>query len=151
LNKPINVPLLMNKLYQYIGKKLPNILIIEDDLASRTMLARTLRKVGMEVREVENGAEGLESLKSNKPSLILLDLIMPVMNGFEFLDRLRHDKTIADIPVIVITSKDLTEKEHAFLNGSVTSIIKKSAYSRNELINIIRDKLNESVQTTKNY
>src|SRR5439155_22132431 len=87
-------------------------LVIEDDAAMREMLRRTLEKDGWQVTEATNGKVGLEKLSATSPALILLDLMMPEMDGFEFMDALRRRGDGKRLPVIVITAKDLTEEDH---------------------------------------
>ena len=77
------------------------------------MLRRTLEKDGWQVAEAENGKVGLEQLAAATPALILLDLMMPEMDGFEFMDALRRREDRQRIPVIVITAKDLTEEDRS--------------------------------------
>ena len=74
--------------------------------------------------------KGLEKVQKGKPGLILLDLMMPEMDGFEFAEKLRENKDWLDIPVVVITAKDLTKDDHNRLKGNVEAIMQKGSYSR---------------------
>jgi CheY-like chemotaxis protein len=114
------------------------VLVIEDDPSMREMLQRTLVKEGWRVTEAQNGKVGLEKLDGGAPSLILLDLMMPEMDGFEFLDALRRRQGIQRIPVIVVTAKNLTEEDHRRLNGGVERIIQKGATSQGEVLDLVR-------------
>jgi CheY-like chemotaxis protein len=80
------------------------VLIIEDDPAIRESLAELLQEVGYGVSEARNGAEGLRQAAEERPDLILLDLMMPAMNGWEFRAAQREDASLVDIPVIVISA-----------------------------------------------
>jgi len=114
------------------------VLIVEDDLSMREMLRRNLEKDGWAVAEAGNGRVGLEQITETAPALILLDLMMPEMDGFEFMDALRQHKDRERIPVIVITAKDLTEEDHHRLNGGVERIIQKRATSQKEVLDLVR-------------
>jgi signal transduction histidine kinase/CheY-like chemotaxis protein/ligand-binding sensor domain-containing protein len=114
------------------------VLVIEDDASTRDMLRRTLGKDGWRVEEAPNGRVGLEQVGKNAPALILLDLMMPEMDGFEFMDVLRRREDGQRIPVIVITAKDLTEEDHRRLNGGVERIIQKGATSQKEVLELVR-------------
>ena len=73
-------------------------------------------------------------MQKGKPGLILLDLMMPEMDGFEFAEKLRENKNWLDIPVVVITAKDLTKDDHNRLKGNVEAIMQKGSYSRQDLL-----------------
>ncbi len=115
------------------------VLVVEDDAGTRQMLRRLLEKEGWAVAEAENGRVALERIDEVQPSLILLDLVMPEMDGFEFLDELRKDSGRQGIPTVVITAKDLTELERNRLNGGVEKVVQKSAYAREDLLAQVRD------------
>ena len=88
--------------------------------------------------EAENGRAALEQVARHKPELILLDLIMPEMDGFEFLFELRKQEPWQSIPVVVLTSKDLSPEERLRLTGNVEKILQKGAYSRDMLLREVR-------------
>ncbi len=113
-------------------------LVVEDDPVMREMLRRTLAKEGWTVREADNGRTGLEQVRAETPALILLDLMMPEMDGFEFVAELRSRPEWRAVPVIVVTAKDLTEDDRRRLHGQVARIIQKSAITREELLAEIR-------------
>ena len=120
------------------------VLIIEDDPQTREMLRRAAEKQGWQVVEAGNGRAGLERVAERVPDVILLDLMMPEMDGFEFVEGLRRRPECRRIPVIVATAKDLTEDERRRLNGHVIQILQKGGYSTGELLEEIR-KLLDSV------
>jgi len=137
--KPIDFQRLHHVLEKY--RKPTNhqtVLIIEDDASMRDMLRRTLEKDGWQVTEAQNGKVGLTQLDGQAPALILLDLMMPEMDGFEFMEALRQRGDGKQVPVIVITAKDLTEEDHRRLNGGVERIIQKSATSQAEVLELVR-------------
>ena len=109
-------------------------LVVDDDPGSRGMLKRALSRSDWRVAEAENGRAGLEAATEDPPSLILLDLMMPEMDGFQFIACLRDDPKLAQIPVMVVTAKDLSAEERAFLNGTAERVVQKGEIDRGDLI-----------------
>jgi CheY-like chemotaxis protein len=142
LTKPIDWSRLASILKKY---RKPSdrqmVLVVEDDERTREMLRRTLAKEGWQVAEAENGRRGLERVVENVPALILLDLMMPEMDGFDFMQEFRKRPDCRLVPVIVITAKDLTDEERRRLNGEVARILQKSSTSREDLVAEVRDLL----------
>jgi signal transduction histidine kinase/DNA-binding response OmpR family regulator/ligand-binding sensor domain-containing protein len=137
--KPIDFQRLHTVLEKYrkpTGQQ--TVLVIEDDASAREMLRRTLEKDDWQVAEAPNGKVGLAKLDAASPALILSDLMMPEMDGFEFMDALRQRGNGQRIPVIVITAKDLTEEDHRRLNGGVERIIQKGATSQGQVLELVR-------------
>jgi len=87
----------------------------------------------------ENGRVGLDRVREAAPGLILLDLMMPEMDGFEFVEALRRDEAWRAIPIVVITAWELSVEDRQRLNGSVARIIQKGAYDRDALLAEVRD------------
>jgi signal transduction histidine kinase/DNA-binding response OmpR family regulator/ligand-binding sensor domain-containing protein/protocatechuate 3,4-dioxygenase beta subunit len=114
------------------------VLIVEDEEQTREMLRRALTKEAWRVLEAENGRVALEKLNGQVPALILLDLMMPEMDGFEFMQELRKRPDCRQVPVVVITAKDITEDDRRRLNGQVARILQKSGLSMEELVGQIR-------------
>jgi adenylate cyclase len=110
------------------------VLIVEDDPDTRSWLCRTLRDDGWVATEAENGRAALRRLAEAVPDLVLLDLIMPEMDGFEFLNELRRTEAGHGIPVIVVTAAELDAADHERLNGSVLEVLQKSGHSREALL-----------------
>ncbi|HEY5209983.1 MAG TPA: response regulator [Stellaceae bacterium] len=139
LNKPVDrgrlAALLAN--FKFAGA-VRRVLVVEDDDTTRMMEGRLLKGEGWEVMEAANGREGLDRLAEQRPDLILLDLMMPEMDGFEFLAVLRRDPDHGKIPVIIVTAADLTEEDRARLNGGVSYILEKSGFEQQELLGQIR-------------
>jgi CheY-like chemotaxis protein len=115
------------------------ILLVEDDAPTRELVRRMLERAGWTVDEAENGRVALERLAAATPGLILLDLMMPEMDGFEFLQVLRQREGWRAIPVVVLTAKDLTAEDRRRLNGLVARIVQKGAASRDDLLRQVRD------------
>ncbi len=113
-------------------------LMIEDDEVARDTARKAAEKQGFTVIEAADGHEALKRLAENSPDLILLDLLMPEMDGFEFLVELNKNSDWRDIPVVVLTAKDLTDEDRRRLNGRVTSIAKKGVMSPREILEELR-------------
>jgi len=149
LNKPIDRNRLSTVLKKYRPKEGEcGVLIIEDDEPTRQVLARSLAKLGWTVVEAANGRPALEYLKNKRPNLILLDLMMPQMDGFEFLAELRNNEEYQSIPVVVLTSKDLSAEERALLSGKVERILQKGTYSRDALLREVKKIVSHCAITT---
>ena len=123
---------MVETLTRICGSSSGKALLVDDDEMVRRSVRQALEPIGWKVTEAENGQVAVEVLATARPEVIILDLMMPKMDGFEFLDELRSRPDWQDIPVVVITAKDLTEKDRARLNGGVERIIQKS--DRDEML-----------------
>jgi adenylate cyclase len=117
----------------------PRALVVEDDLSAREMMRRLLIGEGWEVSLSANGREALDRLSAEHPNLVLLDLMMPEMDGFEFLVEFRKNPKFAATPVIVVTGADLTLADRRRLNGGVEHILQKAASGQEDFLRQIRD------------
>ncbi|MDR7038990.1 PAS domain S-box-containing protein [Methylobacterium sp. BE186] len=108
------------------------VLVVDDDADARARLRRTLARDGWSVAEAENGAAGLERFDAERPNLILLDLMMPEMDGFGFLRALRA-RADGNVPVVVLTAKEITEAEKASLAAQADRVILKGSLSLAEI------------------
>ena len=148
LTKPIDRKLLLQTVRQYtLPKGTRHVLVVEDDEPTRTLQRRTFEENGWDVSEAENGAIGLQRVSERKPDLITLDLMMPVMDGFEFLLTLRQNEENRSIPIIVITAKDLSDEDRQQLDGGVQYIIDKGNAKQNDLLAQVRNLVASSVGT----
>jgi PAS domain S-box-containing protein len=145
LTKPINRNQLGDVLKKYLGQTLEtrHVLLLEDDDSTRMMTGEMLRRSGLRVSMAGNGREGLDNLINKIPDLILCDLMMPEMDGFEFIRHVRENPLWRDIPVVVLTAKDLTSTERTTLSEQVEKIIQKGQYSRQDLLEEISHALFE--------
>ena len=135
LTKPVDRELLHKALSRYHNADgVSSVLLVEDDKDAREIMARTLEQANWAVSEAGNGKEALDIMANLQPRLILLDLMMPVMDGFGFLAELRTRPEWQHIPVIVITAKDLTADDRDRLAGNVEAVLEKNAYTRDELL-----------------
>jgi CheY-like chemotaxis protein len=100
-------------------------------------MVRTLEAADWRVSEAGNGREALDRLAQEKPQVILLDLMMPVMDGFDFLLEMHANTAWQDIPVIVLTAKDLTGEDRRILSGRVEQIVEKGATTHEQVLGLI--------------
>ena len=140
MTKPINRDRLVTVLRKHhYGHGPSQVLVVEDEPSIRQMVRRVLEKEGWIVREAENGKAGLRAVAENRPAVILLDLMMPVMNGFDFVQELRKNKEWHDIPIVILTAKDLTVEDRQQLKGNVERVYQKGEYNRDQLLNEVRE------------
>ena len=144
--KPINRKQLGSVLQKYQSDTSSNlILVVEDDIDTRIMLRRQLEKEGWQIIEAENGRKALEILNTHKPELIVSDLMMPEMDGFELVHELRQQKQWRSLPVVVLTAKELTEIERHKLYGHVEKIFQKGSYDRQVLLTELNYLLSDAI------
>jgi CheY-like chemotaxis protein len=126
LMKPVGREQLLQSLrrcYPQLAER--RVLIVEDDALTRELMRSVLEKNHCVVVEAEHGLAGLERLAEARPDVILLDLIMPEMDGFEFIGRVRAEPCHRDIPIVVITAKALTADERSKLNSHMQGFVQK--------------------------
>ena len=136
LTKPVDREQLNKALSSYYcaEEDICPVLLVEDDIETREIMARALEKAGWTVSEAGNGQEALDIMSGLQPMLILLDLMMPVMDGFDFLAELRARPEWQHIPVIVVTAKDLTADDRNRLAGKVEKVLEKNACTLDQLL-----------------
>ncbi len=127
-----------------------SILVVEDDPGVREMLCRQLRKENWKVIEAKDGREALIKLQNHEPKLILTDLMMPEMDGFELVHRLKQHQKWHSIPVIILTAKTITAKDRQKLNGGVSKIFEKGSYQRSVLLDEVTNLLDEVISRQQN-
>jgi GAF domain-containing protein/CheY-like chemotaxis protein/anti-sigma regulatory factor (Ser/Thr protein kinase) len=126
LVKPVDRSKLVATVRGICGARTGHVLLVDDDAMVRRSVRQALEPIGWKVSEAENGRIAIDSLTAARPDVVILDLMMPEMDGFEFMEELRGRPDWQDIPVVVITAKDLTEEDRDRLNGGVERIIQKS-------------------------
>jgi signal transduction histidine kinase/DNA-binding response OmpR family regulator len=143
LTKPIDWGRLSATLRQHNQSQVAApVLVVDDDPDMRRMARLMLERMGVAVAEAANGEEGLAWLSANEaPAAVLLDLMMPVMDGFEFLERVRADDRWTDIPVVVVTAMDLAADDLDLLQSLTRKVIAKGATTGVDLRTAIRDVL----------
>ncbi len=125
-----------------LDDRMRNILIMDDTPEATLLLRRILQAHGRyHIREAANGRLGLEMVRAQPPDLILLDLMMPEMDGFAVLDVLKADKELSQIPVIVVTAKELTSLEKQRLQGKAQSLMEKGTFTDQEIVDRMLDAL----------
>jgi CheY-like chemotaxis protein len=144
LVKPVDRAKLVETLTGICGATAGRVLLVDDDEVVRRSVCQALEPIGWKVTEAENGQAAVESLTATRPDVIILDLMMPKMDGFEFLDELRGQPDRQDIPVVVITAKDLTDEDRNRLNGGVERIIQKS--DRDEMLRQLSREIGKCVE-----
>jgi CheY-like chemotaxis protein len=143
--KPIDRNRLAAILRKFKERRSPrSVLIVEDDAANREILARWVRQEGWSAVDVDNGQVALERVAQSPPDLILLDLLMPVMDGFAFIRELHKTEAFRRIPIVVLTAKELGKEDRLELSGSVGKILQKGSYNRDVVLREIRELVGHS-------
>jgi len=145
LQKPIEPNILLGSIKKILSKDIKTVLAVDDEPDVLELIKQVLEDESINVITATNGAEAIDVLTSTKPDLILLDLMMPVMDGFEFSQRLRKNTEWSSIPVIIVTAKTLTDNERDMLSRSARSIIAKQGMTTAEILQEIAS----AIQTIK--
>ncbi len=138
LTKPVDRNRLVEVAGTLVGGSQGHALVVEDDEASRQVVVRALASAGWDVAEAANGQEGLERVAERCPDLILLDLMMPVMHGFEFMEQLHANEATRDVSVVVLTAKELSTEEREFLTAHAQRVVQKSGGGAAALLPLVR-------------
>jgi len=150
LTKPVDRDRLAAIIHKLRPPSAPGqVLVVDDDADLREMLVRTLAREGWTAATAVDGREGLEKVAARKPDLILLDLMMPRMDGFEFVAELRQRPEWRAIPIIVITAKSLTNEDRRMLEGHVQKVLLKGDFSHDKLLKELREIVGECVQRAR--
>ena len=142
LTKPVRRDQLIELLNRYAKQDGGRQALVVDDIAeNREVLRRALENEGWSVSEAKNGKMALAKMADPMPSLILLDLMMPVMDGFEFVIAMRKVEAWRGIPIVVVTAKDVTDEDRRRLNGHVAGLIQKGGLDRESLLAQLREQV----------
>jgi signal transduction histidine kinase/CheY-like chemotaxis protein/ligand-binding sensor domain-containing protein len=140
--KPVDWPRMLRRLAEITGRDaLPRharLLLIDDDLSVHHLLEQELANEGYVLDTVTTAAEALERAERVRPDVIILDLMMPGMNGFELAERLRQRESTSRIPILVLTAKDLTADDRERLRHGVSGLVMKGSAAGARLIRAIR-------------
>jgi signal transduction histidine kinase len=120
------------------GRPAYDVLVIDDDEDSRRVASRFLTEHGMQVRESVDGESGLTEMRLRPPDVAVLDLMMPVLDGFGVLATMRADPLLASIPVVVLTAKSLTEAERRFLTRTAVRVLQKGEHRLGDIASLVR-------------
>jgi CheY-like chemotaxis protein len=150
LEKPVAREELLAALRRSLLPAKAKILIVDDEEDARQILLSHLADAPVEVRTAANGKEALTALETFSADLVLLDLIMPVMDGVAFLDALRHDPRYQNLPVIVVTSKELSQAEKEELRRQTFEIVKKTELSEEKFKALLQRVLKTQVAGERN-
>jgi len=143
--KPVNRRRLSQILKKYMCLRPPcPVLVVDDEPAMRSLTRAILEKEGWAVSEAPNGIVALEVMRRERPSLILLDLAMPEMDGFAFAAEVRRHPEWRSIPIVVLSAKDLTNEDRKRLNGNVETVLRKQGDARESILEQVRDLLADS-------
>ena len=146
LVKPVDRSRLLELIKEYEAGQVDDAgtcLIVEDDQPTRELMRRVLEGQGWQVVEAENGRVGIEQAERVTPDLVMLDLMMPEVDGFGFLSQFRSDRQFVDVPVIICTAKELTGEEVQQLQRQATTVIEKSGWAPGQILAEVRRSLRQ--------
>lgn len=130
---------LLAALSRVTAERFPRVAIVDDTPDARRLIRRILQSQGeYTLFEAANGRDAIQLAKEKQPDLIILDLMMPEVDGFAVLDALKSDKDTASIPVIVVTAKELTSQEEMRLRGRIHKLMQKGEFMNDELADEVR-------------
>lgn len=112
----------------------PTILVVDDDAEAVEFLQATLKLAGFQVITAMGGNDGIRLAKEKRPDLILLDLLMPEVSGFQVVEALKQDPATEKVPIIVVTAKDITQEDKDRLNGYIEALSRKGAFSKEDFL-----------------
>src|SRR5690606_14962470 len=130
---------LLSALTEVAPERFPRIVIVEDTTEARRLIRRILQSQGnFTILEAANGREGLELIQNELPDLVVIDLMMPEMDGFTVIEELRKKQETATIPVIVVTAKELTNDEKNRLGGHIQALLQKGDFLNDEFLEEVK-------------
>jgi len=143
LVKPFEKEALVAALQRIPGAPTNRVLVVDDEPDAVDLITQLLQDEGYQVTGVYGGEEALRVLEAEPPDIILLDLLMPGMDGFEVIEQVKANERWKDIPIVVVTAKDLTDADGEFLRRSVDKIIRKSGLDSETLVRDVQSLLRE--------
>ncbi|HSH04672.1 MAG TPA: response regulator [Anaerolineae bacterium] len=143
LHKPIDYDRLATVITQHSSPQIGDILLVEDNQDLRHIVTKMLTKQGWQVRTATNGYEALTTLQQATPALILLDLMMPEMDGFQFMNHVRQNPYWANIPIIIITAKKLSPQEKEQIEQQTQQLLQKGSFHTDELLSQVTQLINQ--------
>ena len=136
LIKPVDKAVLLQSIRKHIQpkKNADSILIVDDDRKTVELVEEMLRASGYKTLSAPNGREALTLLASTPVSALLLDLLMPEMNGFEVIEHMQQDEHLSEVPIFVLTGKELSQKEIDLLSRQTEALFQKTGSWRQQLV-----------------
>jgi len=128
----------LNTLKESLGIDMPKVLVVDDDPAAVELVASMIGPVGFEVIRAYGGEEGIQKSFSEHPDVLILDLMMPEVSGFDVVSRLKAYPATRNVPIIICTSRDPTSEDITRLRSDVTAVMCKGEFAREELVNEIK-------------
>ena len=147
--KPISKETIYDSLARLGKYERDTILVIDDEPSTVQIITPMLEPLGFQVIKADRAVEGIELARRENPGVIIMDLAMPGMSGFEAVEILRRNDSTRHIPVIIVTAKDLTEVEAKFLNERVEAIVQKAEYDADTLVREIKRRVNRNNETRR--
>ena len=146
LMKPVDREVLVRVMQRVVQNHAPNqhgksVLVIDDDPVVLELMEAVLRPEGFEVLKAIDGGQGVQIARERRPALVVLDLLMPEMNGFEVVDEMHGSPQTAGIPIVVLTNRSLSGEEKNRLNGRIIAIRQKSEFNRADFVAQVRSLL----------
>ncbi|HEY0830838.1 MAG TPA: response regulator, partial [Candidatus Dormibacteraeota bacterium] len=141
--KPVDAKLLVRRLNRFgvkksAGQEAIRVLVVDDEEANRQWLTQALEPAGFTVVPATGGREAIDLAKSQKPDLVLLDLMMPGVTGFDVVEALRADESTRETPIMVLTASTLSEADKRQLNGRVSQILSRGSLGASDIIGLLK-------------
>lgn len=139
LVKPVDRERFLSALERYVPARSerPTVVVIDDDPMDLDLVEAVLTPAGYSVLRAGGGEEGVALVGREQPAVVLLDLLMPGIDGFAVIDRLRADPTTADVPIVVLTAKEMTSDDRARLGGQIDYLAQKGAFGGKQLVALV--------------
>jgi PAS domain S-box-containing protein len=137
-NKPINKKRFQKRIAEIGLKQYDRVLVVDDNPADIRLVSSILETEGITTFSADGGKEGIEIIVREKPSLIVLDLMMPDLSGFEVIEKLHESEETKNIPIIVLTIKDLSNDELCYLKHQTKGVVKKGSFNREDFLSTIK-------------
>jgi CheY-like chemotaxis protein len=146
--KPVEANELVSRLTSYsfngkVGRRKPSVLVVDDEAANRELMKLVLEPAGFAAILASGGREAIELARSRKPDVVMLDLLMPEVDGFDVIEALSEHESTRSIPIIILTAKHLSASEIDHLDGRVATILKRGSNGTNELLGQLRTVLSK--------
>jgi CheY-like chemotaxis protein len=148
--KPLDKNFLLKKIrnLEKTGK-IQRALVVDSETDTVSMIEHTLQDVGCEVKTAFNSQDAIKFVKSFMPHLIILNLTMPKVNGFDVIEYIKTDENARNIPLIIITKRELSEKEKDALDGRLRGILNKGALKEEDLLQELKNRIDEMITSQK--